>query len=299
MSYERYPSGFRIEPTLRPHIAPIPVSNRETSEGRSPVTIGLSKPRHAPNLISAELYSRQSYFLPHNIPSYVPKSYSGSGSSDSRFSDHSDDSKCSPASSPNLIWKRRPSSPLIGQYDNRIEWLNRSKMNDLSEIESKRYHRNEVTQHEYKSMEHRASPELQLRDVRSLNTNRDMNRDVYVGANMLMNLRHQQLSPVSQSEYISKISRKRHMNESLHTSPSKKINSPIEKKLHNFNISFLLGLEDKSRDDLEDRKEQDVDVCNLDDEEKICSYRDIFYKMSANLDKTFHKTMSGSKKFNL
>ena len=267
---------------------PIPVSSNETSDRRSPVIVNM-KTRHPPSLIPAELY-RQPYFMSHNIPSYIPKTYSGPSSSDSRFSDQSDDSKYSPASSPNLLWKNRPLSPVIGQYKNRFEYIPQAKT-DLSENEIKLLHRNAILEQQCRTMRLRVSPESCVREKRNTNNGFNTNRDVYTGANMLVNLRDRNPNNSLSSDCYN---RKRHSDDSTERCSPKRIYkfSNETKKANNFNISYLLGLEDNKKLDVEYAHDQDVDVCELGDEDKKThSYNDIFHKMSTSLEKTFHKTM--------
>lgn len=116
--YDTYASGFRIEPTLRPHVAPIPVTSKEQSEIRafneasfrhrlsrpppSLINVAENFPRDLPRLIKRERVQTMTVFS-NNHPTY-----NDMFTCDSRSSDHSDDSsKYSPVSSPNLPWRQR------------------------------------------------------------------------------------------------------------------------------------------------------------------------------------------------
>eukprot|EP00111_Clytia_hemisphaerica_P022472 TCONS_00066077-protein len=114
-TYDTYTSGFRIEPTLRPHVTPILVTSQEHSDicasnemtavdGSSPAEavkveeIPSKPPPDLPPLIKSERYSP--LFLSKNI-------YRDSAATEQFYSDQSDDSKFSPVSSPDLLWKQK------------------------------------------------------------------------------------------------------------------------------------------------------------------------------------------------
>lgn len=314
-SYERFSSGFRIEPTLRPHIAPIPVSNSETTERRSPQTTHVVK-RQAPPLIHADALGRESFYMSNTYSPFISKLYPGPSSNESRYSDLSDDSKCSPASSPNLIWKHRTSSPqmikrrtdLIDVSDEHI--YRRKKMLEAEyhlQRSTPKYEREKIYSSRRESFDEYINPvharrrspsalNMYVRDTPSRGS--APNVDVFVGASMLMNLRKHDINPHysyrtehSERDY----SRKRILEEptEYRSRSPKRIKSPGRS---GFDITSLLGLEDKvsHRDRHGMWKEENIEAYNAENGQREARilYKDIFYKMSKNLDNTFIHTMS-------
>ena len=298
MIYEKS-GGFRIEPTLRPHIAPIPVKNHEGIIGRQRHSLPQSKTSQPPSLIPADVYDRHNYMIAGNIQNYQNRTTNGyvtSGSSDSRYSDHSDDSKCSPVASPNLSWKvNRTASPHYGDKDRRFDYISfKSRSNkeigNPDDLELERYRGNILLKRDTDLLRKSHSPQSYMFYSHS---EKDK-RDVYVGAEMLMNLR--QISPTAQQIH----NRKRHIENDYLDYPVKRSKSASPGKVNNFNISHLLGFDDSRRlEKIEANPDisytdQYVEVCEIDDEPtaRKKGMHNIIHAMSQNLDAAFRRTMA-------
>lgn len=126
-----------------------------------------TQPKHKPSQITSDVYHRQSYLLSQNMQTYR-KRIGYAASLDSRYSsDHSnqsDDSKNSPISSPNLMWRQsRSVSP--PQYNgSRIRYYESSKPQEyiLIDERAEQRRRNAILEAEYRSIEERLSPNQRL-----------------------------------------------------------------------------------------------------------------------------------------
>lgn len=285
--------GFRIEPTLRPHIAPIPVKNHEALITRQRMA-QQPKLNPAPSLIPVDTFDRHNYVYTSTVPTYrMSAGYQTSSSCESRYSDHSDDSKCSPVSSPNLAWKvNRDSSP---SYDEsrKFEYLTTHprSMKEVLNIDSfalEKYRRSMLLKADIDSLRHPTENYKVYTDYEK------DDRDVFVGAKMLMNLKHM---PNSQQIRV----RKRPYVNSYNNHPAKRSKSTSPPRSNSFNISYLLGFDDnKKLEQIQIKSDisysdQHVDVCEIDDDStKGKQMHEIIHSMSQNLDAAFRKTMSNA-----
>lgn len=281
--YNRFASGFRIEPTLRPHIVPIPV------------------PRNQVELSTTRQHIRSSIFddiqflnMPQSEYTYtfsdtqlsVTKSFSLPSSIESRYSDYSDDSKYSPASSPNLNWKNisrngfNPQNFGISFVTERTLDINREKnihKNDYSESKQTQSPKPHLCERSYSIMKGKRNTYSNIHPELNVFTNHENLRNC-VNYHCTSEENKRNLYPV----YLKPI------NNECTTSQQNNMNPTILTKNSDFNISSLLGLDKKESRMNNDHKslnrDEEVDVCNLEDGEKNGCCNELLESIPIKLD---------------